>query len=149
MRTWLCSACASSCGSCVPCDCTSATPVSSQEDSNPNTSMVRECSEPAGYGTVVAGNSMAHTMKSGLHFLIAARECEIGDLEQLALTSALVDGIGQLVHALQRERGLSNLFLGSRGLRFAQARTDQQRACDAAAARLRAHFDAMDIQAAR
>lgn len=92
---------------------------------------------------------MAHTMKSGLHFLIAARECEIGDLEQLALTSALVDGIGQLVHALQRERGLSNLFLGSRGLRFAQARTDQQRACDAAAARLRAHFDAMDIQAAR
>ncbi|KQP47511.1 nitrate regulatory protein [Pseudorhodoferax sp. Leaf274] len=85
-------------------------------------------------------------MKSGLHFLIAARECEIGDLEQLALTGELVGLIGQLVHALQRERGLSNLFLGSRGTRFAQARDQQLLQCDAAALELRRHFDAMDTQ---
>ncbi|WP_326533763.1 nitrate- and nitrite sensing domain-containing protein [Pseudorhodoferax sp.] len=85
-------------------------------------------------------------MKSGLHFLIAARECEIGDLEQLALTGELVGLIGQLVHALQRERGLSNLVLGSRGTRFAQARADQLLECDAAAVQLRRHFDAMDTQ---
>ncbi|RCW64155.1 nitrate regulatory protein [Pseudorhodoferax soli] len=85
-------------------------------------------------------------MKSGLHFLIAARECEIGDLEQLTLTGELVGVIGQLVHALQRERGLSNLLLGSRGTRFAQAREHQLRECDAAALQLRQHFDAMDTQ---
>ncbi|HVR53282.1 MAG TPA: nitrate- and nitrite sensing domain-containing protein [Pseudorhodoferax sp.] len=88
-------------------------------------------------------------MKSGLHFLIAARECEIRELEQLALTGALVDVIGRLVHALQRERGLSNLFLGSRGTRFAQARTDQLRECDGATSLLRQHFDTMDTQAVR
>jgi hypothetical protein len=41
-------------------------------------------------------------MKSGLSYLVAARECEIGDLEQLALTGELVSAIGSLVHALQR-----------------------------------------------
>ena len=30
------------------------------------------------------------SMKSGLNFLVAARQCEIGELEQLALTSELV-----------------------------------------------------------
>ena len=78
--------------------------------------------------------------------MIAARECEIGDLEQLTLTGELVGVIGQLVHALQRERGLSNLLLGSRGTRFAQAREHQLRECDAAALQLRQHFDAMDTQ---
>ena len=43
------------------------------------------------------------TMKSGLHFLIAARQCEIDELDQLARTSELVGVIGRLVHALQRE----------------------------------------------
>jgi hypothetical protein len=90
---------------------------------------------------------MGNTMKSGLHFLIAARVCEIADLEQLRLTGELVGLIGQLVHALQRERGLSNLFLGSRGIRFAQARADQVQACERAACALRQHFDAIDTHA--
>lgn len=47
-------------------------------------------------------------MTSGLTFLMAARQHEIAGLEQLALTSALVSAIGHLVHALQRERGLSS-----------------------------------------
>lgn len=53
-------------------------------------------------------------MISGLHFLIVAKHCEIAQLEALADTSALVDTTGQLVHALQRERGLSSLYLASR-----------------------------------
>ncbi|RYH28332.1 MAG: antitermination regulator, partial [Alcaligenaceae bacterium] len=57
-------------------------------------------------------------MKSGLTFLVAARRCEINDLEQLTRTSALVNVIGRLVHALQKERGFSNVFLASQGQRF-------------------------------
>ena len=71
-------------------------------------------------GTVVAVQS--HTMKSGLSFLVAARQCEIGELEQLALTSELVSVIARLIHALQRERGLSNVYLASGGARLADAR---------------------------
>ena len=46
-------------------------------------------------------------MKPALTFLIAARHCEIDELERLARTSALVGAIAELVHALQRERGLT------------------------------------------
>ncbi|MDP1688202.1 MAG: antitermination regulator, partial [Hydrogenophaga sp.] len=41
-------------------------------------------------------------MKSGLNFLVAAKRCEIAELQQLALTSALVNVTGRLVHGLQR-----------------------------------------------
>ena len=61
-------------------------------------------------------------MKSGLHFLVAARHCEIGELEQLMRTSALVNLLGQLIHVLQKERGLSNIYLTSGGLRGAARR---------------------------
>ncbi|MES2532068.1 MAG: nitrate- and nitrite sensing domain-containing protein [Pseudomonadota bacterium] len=64
-------------------------------------------------------------MKSGLSFLIAALRCEIDELDQLARTSELVSAIGRLVHALQRERGLSNVLLASAGRRFATERSEQ------------------------
>ena len=64
-------------------------------------------------------------MKPALTFLIAARRCEIDELERLARTSALVGAIAELVHALQRERGLSNVYLASGGTRFAEARQAQ------------------------
>ena len=64
-------------------------------------------------------------MNAGLRFLIAAKSCDIADLRQLALTSSLVDTIGELVHALQRERGMSNLYLGSKAQRCAQALRQQ------------------------
>lgn len=88
-------------------------------------------------------------MKSALSFFIAARACEIGELEQLALTSQLVEVIGRLVHALQRERGLSNMFLGARGTRYAAQRLSQTQACDEMATLVRAHFDAMDSDIGR
>jgi len=52
-------------------------------------------------------------MNTGLCFLMAAKRCEIAELAQLARTSELVNTTGRLVHALQRERGLSNLYLAA------------------------------------
>ena len=54
-------------------------------------------------------------MSPALHYLLAARRCEIGELEQLLHTSTLVRQLGALVHALQKERGLSNVVLASGG----------------------------------
>lgn len=88
-------------------------------------------------------------MKSGLNFLVAAKRCEIAELQQLALTSALVNVSGRLVHGLQRERGLSNLYLGSHGTRFAQARAQQINECRQIEAELRACFDTLDTESDR
>lgn len=44
-----------------------------------------------------------------------ARRCEITELEQLLHTSALVRQLGELIHALQAKRGLSNIVLASGG----------------------------------
>ncbi|WP_142846944.1 nitrate regulatory protein [Telmatospirillum sp. J64-1] len=56
---------------------------------------------------------------SALRFLISAKQSEIRSLEQLAVMSELVQGFSVLTHAMQKERGLSSLYLGSRGGRFA------------------------------
>lgn len=88
-------------------------------------------------------------MNSALNFLVAARQCEISELETLALTSELVGVIGRLVHALQRERGISNVYLASRGVRFGEAL--QQQATDGAAvqAQVLTRLDALDTDARR
>nr|WP_285836091.1 nitrate regulatory protein [Larsenimonas suaedae] len=49
----------------------------------------------------------------------AANTSEIDRLHHLSTTCTLVGHISQLVHTLQRERGASSIFLGSRGHRFA------------------------------
>jgi hypothetical protein len=85
-------------------------------------------------------------MTSGTRFLLAARQCEIAELEQLARTSALVGVIAGLVHALQRERGISNVFLGSGGRRFAAQRVEQVAACERAQDEVRDAFDGLDTQ---
>ena len=59
-------------------------------------------------------------MKSAQDFLLAAKHCEIEALEQLRTTCELVTGLSELIHSLQRERGASNVYLGSAGLRFGQ-----------------------------
>jgi hypothetical protein len=88
-------------------------------------------------------------MNSGLNFLVAARQCEIGELEHLALTSELVGVIGRLVHALQRERGISNVYLASRGARFADALHQQVAECEAVQAQVLTRLDALDTDARR
>ena len=69
-------------------------------------------------------------MKSALSFLVAA-------LEQLARTSELVSAIGRLTHALQKERGISNGFLGSHGARFGDRRLAQVMECEQVEQRVR------------
>jgi len=88
-------------------------------------------------------------MKSGLNFLIAARRCEIDELDQLARTSELVGLIGRLVHALQRERGMSNIFLATRGSRFAEQRAPQIAECLALEQEVRAGFDQLEADTHR
>lgn len=86
-------------------------------------------------------------MKSGLSFLVAARQCEIGELEQLALTSELVGVIARLIHALQKERGLSNVYLASGGARLADARRQQLAECLGVEDEVRRRFDQLDTSA--
>ncbi|MES2414899.1 MAG: nitrate- and nitrite sensing domain-containing protein [Pseudomonadota bacterium] len=88
-------------------------------------------------------------MKSGLNFLVAARQCEIGELEQLALTSELVSAIGRLIHSLQKERGISNVFLGSHGTRFQTQRLQQSAECADIELKVREHFDTLDTDSSQ
>ncbi|MDB5829887.1 MAG: antitermination regulator [Variovorax sp.] len=88
-------------------------------------------------------------MKSGLSFLVAARRCEIDELEQLARTSELVGTIGRLVHVLQRERGLSNVLLASQGRRFAAQRSAQIVECGRFERDARAGFDLLESEGRR
>ena len=52
-------------------------------------------------------------MPPALRFMLAARRSELEGLRGLADTCELVTLISRLVHALQRERGYTNLYLGS------------------------------------
>src|SRR5437868_9464156 len=89
------------------------------------------------------------TMKSGLSFLVGALRCEIDALEQLARTSELVATIARLVHALQRERGISNVFLASGGRRFASQREEQIADCLGREDAVRLAFDQLDAEGGR
>jgi hypothetical protein len=88
-------------------------------------------------------------MKSASSFLLAARQCEISELEQLAHSAELVGVIGRCVHALQRERGICNIFLSSQGTRFADQRQQQVAACENAEREVRAHLDRLDTDPQR
>ena len=88
-------------------------------------------------------------MQSSLNFLMTARQCEIRDLEQLMGTSSLVHLLGQMVHALQKERGLSNVYLASSGAQAAPQRLAQMADCDALTLALQAAFGRLDSHTAR
>ena len=88
-------------------------------------------------------------MPSGLRFLIAAKRCEITELQQLARTSVLVNAVGRLIHGLQRERGLTNLHLASGDGQWAPALAQQIEDNAALQAAVVACFEAMDIPTSR
>jgi hypothetical protein len=52
-------------------------------------------------------------------FLRTAQMCRARDLKQLSILSDLVKGVSELIHALQKERGASSIYLGSNGAHFA------------------------------
>src|SRR5690554_7527122 len=63
------------------------------------------------------------TPATAAEFLMASRQCEIRNLEYFLQMGRLVQSVGNLVHGLQRERGATNLYLGSGCQRFARERT--------------------------
>jgi AmiR/NasT family two-component response regulator len=85
-------------------------------------------------------------MESPLRFLVAARRCEIHALEQLARSCELVQGVGELIHRLQDERGASNLHLASGGARFGVERAARAVASEAGEAAVRAWLDRPEIR---
>lgn len=58
-------------------------------------------------------------------FLLAAKRSEIASLKQLAVSCRLATALSAVIHELQRERGISNVWLGSGGERFGEQRTQQ------------------------
>ncbi|WP_427911658.1 nitrate- and nitrite sensing domain-containing protein [Ramlibacter sp. MMS24-I3-19] len=85
-------------------------------------------------------------MKSGIDFLLAARHCEIAELEQLAQTGELVTAIARFIHALQRERGISSIYLSSHGAQFTQQREQQIADCNLAEEAVRLQLDRLDTE---
>src|SRR6266851_3622815 len=77
-------------------------------------------------------------------FLRSAQLCRARDLKQLSVLSDLVEGISELIHALQKERGASSIYLGSNGAHFAErlaARVAESRSLEV---RVRDHLEHMD-----
>jgi len=80
-------------------------------------------------------------MTSPLEYILAARRCEIDELERLARTSELVSLIGRYTHALQRERGITNIFLATDSPEFANLRLLQVAECESLAAQVTSAFE--------
>jgi hypothetical protein len=59
---------------------------------------------------------------SAFTLVLRAKEREIEAVRHLASRADLVEVIGQLIQALQRERGASSIYLASKGQRFADMR---------------------------
>lgn len=78
-------------------------------------------------------------------FFLAAKRAEIASLRQLMASCELVDRVSNLIHELQRERGLSNLFLASGGQRFCRQRIEQIPCSRRVEADLRACLQQLDI----
>ncbi|MDK9558497.1 nitrate- and nitrite sensing domain-containing protein [Marinobacter sp. M216] len=64
----------------------------------------------------------APTPPSAADYLIASRQCELMNLQYFLQMGKVVQSISNLVHGLQRERGASNVFLGSGGEKFVNER---------------------------
>src|ERR1700682_1287092 len=77
-------------------------------------------------------------------FLRSAQLCRARDLKLLSTLSDLVQGSSELIHALQKERGASSIYLGSNGAHFADrlvARVAESRSLEV---RVRDHLEHMD-----
>lgn len=69
----------------------------------------------------ISNLSTTPLQRSATDYLIAAKQVEIQNLAYFLQMGQLVVMISDLVHALQKERGASNIFLGSKGQHFEQS----------------------------
>ncbi|MGE8614847.1 MAG: nitrate- and nitrite sensing domain-containing protein [Achromobacter veterisilvae] len=82
-------------------------------------------------------------MPPPLRFLLAARRSELHGLEALARSCDLVVRIGALAHALQKERGYSNLYLCSADARLQPALAGLTRDAETIEAEVRQLLDGL------
>lgn len=87
---------------------------------------------------------MPQPLTTSEDFLLAAKHAEISALQQLQINCTLVTRVTELIHELQRERGLSNTYLVSDGQRFSQQRDDELKATGLAEAGFREALDKLD-----
>ncbi|MFN4329205.1 MAG: nitrate- and nitrite sensing domain-containing protein [Limnobacter sp.] len=80
-------------------------------------------------------------MPSALHYLRAARQCEMQDLSNLARTSDLIRVASELIHRLQHERGVSNIYLASGGQQHEKDRQARIKATSEALVKFREQLD--------
>lgn len=69
-----------------------------------------------------------HYSQTTERFLLAAKQAELTTLQHLVNSSQVVAGISDLIHQLQRERGISNIYLASHYEHYSNERK-QQLAC--------------------
>ena len=79
-----------------------------------------------------------------LRILRSAKRCRARDLKQLAALGDLVRALGGLVHALQKERGVSSIYVGSRGARFAAQLAPRVAESESLESELRARLERVD-----
>ncbi len=84
---------------------------------------------------------------STAQFLLAAKQAEIKALQQLSTNCLLVTSISELVHQLQRERGISNIFLASDCEVFVVQRQQQLLQSTKAEQQLRTQLNQQYLQA--
>lgn len=77
---------------------------------------------------------MMNTMGYARRYLSASRESELSALRELLTSGALLSGISALIHALQRERGASTLWLCAEASLTAEALTARRQEADQALA---------------
>lgn len=73
--------------------------------------------------------------------------CRARDLGQLVILSELVRALSELIHALQKERGASSIFLGSGGKQFAVRLDVRVRDCQALEHKVRERLEQVDDDA--
>ena len=76
-----------------------------------------------------------------MQFAVRAKRREIDSMRLLAEHVELTDLLGRIIHALQRERGATSVYLGSHGQRFASERHSARMEAEPLIAQLRERFD--------
>ena len=79
-------------------------------------------------------------------FFLASKYSEIASLKQLMTNAELVIQVSNLIHQLQRERGLSNLFLASKGERLGDQLSQQIEESKKSQAEFREQLEQLDIE---
>ncbi|SEG81176.1 nitrate regulatory protein [Marinobacterium lutimaris] len=79
-------------------------------------------------------------------FFLASKQSEIASLKQLMASCTQVTQVSNLIHELQRERGLSNVYLASGGTRLCDQRLAQIDSARRAEADFRIGLEQLDLE---